>query len=576
MRTEKCGVLVVGAGPSGLAASALLAGYGIAVIGISKYGACAPTPRATVANARSMEVYRDLGIEDEMKTQGVSMRSLPFNVFATSMDGMEFARYRSYGTSAARLSDYAAASPCVGWNIAQHRLEPVLLAGAKSKGADIRYSNEMLSIEQHTDGVVAAIRNRETGEEYRIEAAFAIGADGGRSTVAEQCGFEMEGAPTEKGLVSMWVEADLAKYAAHRPAYLYNIFRPGPHQWYGAGSWLCVTPYSEWLFSMAGTADVGEAELLKRARETIGDPDVAIKINQIYDWRVNHIYARQYRKGRIFLAGDAAHRHPPAGGLGANTSVQDAFNLAWKLAHVLKGYAGEALLDTYHDERQPVGRHLVERANKSMANNAPIPAAVGWTDEMPENEAWQKLETLFSDTAEAAERRAKLDAAIALGNYRSNAIGMELGQRYRSSAIHDDGLPMPSPSRDPELYYEPTSFPGAYLPHAWVQHGAAEVSTLDIVGKGSFCLLVGLGGKAWAEAAEAVTRETGVPLTVRTIGKGCEFDDLTGEWAAVREVSDHGALLVRPDRWVAWRSTDLPPDAVAGLTDAVRHVLSLA
>lgn len=575
MRVDRVDVLVVGIGPSGLVSCGLLAAEGVKVMGLSKYAGPAPTPRATVANARSMEVYRDMGIEHAIQDAGVPMQSLLFNVFATALNGVEFARYRSYGTAAERMSDYETASPCKGWNIAQNRLEPVLAEAARVNGADLRYSHEMITIEQSDDEVTARIRDRETGEEYLIKARYAIGADGGRSQVAEQIGFRIAGEATEKTLVSMWLEADLSKYAEYRPAYLFNIFRPGPHQWFGSANWLCVTPYKEWLVTFPGTTDLTEEALLERARETIGDPDVSIKVKQTYDWRVNQIYAEEYRKGRVFISGDAAHRHPPAGGLGANTSIQDSFNLAWKLAYVVKGLAGDGLLDSYHAERQPVGKHLVERANKSLANNAPIPMALGWTDEMPIEEGWDKLNTLFDDTPEAAERRRLLDEAVTLGNYRSNAIGMELGQRYRSGAIADNGQEFPEPTRDPELFYEPTSTPGAYIPHAWIEFDRHQISTLDIVGKGSLTLITGLGGAAWERAAEAVSTATGVPIAVRRIGLGCKYNDLTGDWGRVAGLGDHGALLVRPDRWVAWRSLALPSDPEECLENALRTILTL-
>jgi 2,4-dichlorophenol 6-monooxygenase len=553
----------------------LLATYGVKVLAISKYPGPASTPRSTLANARSMEVYRDLGIEDRIKAQGVPMQSLLFNVFATAFNGLEFARYRSYGTGANRLSDYAQASPCRGWNIAQHCLEPVLLETARERGAEVRYSNEMLTIEQSSDHIITKVRNRANAEEYLVRARYAIGADGGRSTVVEQTRIPLEGAPTERTLVSIWLEADLSKYAAHRPAYIFNMFRPGPHQWFGAGTWLCVRPYNEWLFSMPGTADVSEELLLDRARLTINDPSVQLKVKKVYDWRINHIYAKQFRSGRIFISGDAAHRHPPAGGLGANTSIQDAFNLAWKLAFVLSGKAGDGLLDSYHDERQPIGQHLVERANKSMANNAAIPLALGWSDDQREDEGWARLETLFEDTPEAAERRSKLDAAVALGHFRSNALGMELGQRYNSCAVVSDGTPFPAPKRDSELYYEPTTHPGCYLPHAWIEHGNKEISTLDVVGRGRMCLVIGLGGAAWAKAVDKISSELGVDLAVCQIGKGCEFNDLTGEWAAVSEIGDHGALLVRPDRWIAWRACSLPAEPAVVLAAALKKILAL-
>lgn len=578
MQTIDVEVLVVGIGPSGLAAAGFLAKYGVNVLAVSKYAAPAPTPRATVANARSIEIYRDLGCEKEVQAVGVALPTIYNNVFATSFAGLELGRYKSYGVPPERHSDYALASPCEGWNVPQHRLEPVLLKTARGYGADVRYSNEMLHIEQSADEVRARILDKDSGEEYLVRARYAVAADGGRSPTAEILGVPYQGEEAYGDIVSMWVEADLEKYVAYRPGLIYSILQPGLNDWGGTGGWLCVRCWDEWLVSIAGaTGETPESELLASAYATIGDPDVKIRIKQTYNWKVNHLYAAEYRHGRIFLAGDAAHRHPPSGGLGANTSMQDSFNLAWKLALVLKGKAGDGLLDSYHQERQPVGRHVVERANASMRNQSSVSRALGLrglkSDEL--HKGWENLETFFSDTPEAADRRAKFNEAIKLGNYRSNAIGVELGQRYTSCAVVNDGTPFPEYTRDPELHYHRTTHPGAYVPHAWVELDRKQVSTIDITGKGRFSLIVGLGGKAWADAAAKVGAELGIDLAVLFIGPHCEYDDIYGEWAGVREISEHGALLVRPDRHIAWRSAELveSPDKV--LLAALRQVLSI-
>lgn len=172
---------------------------------------------------------------------------------------------------------------------------------------------------------------------------------------------------------------------------------------------------------------------------TIGDPDVAIRVKNAAHWQVNHLYATSYRKGRVFIAGDAAHRHPPSGGLGTNTSVQDAFNLVWKLRFELAGKAGPELLDSYYDERQPVGQSVVERAMKSLYNVAPVPRALGFSKGQSAEEGWASLNDLFSGRPGAEERRDALAAAVKLQDYRSNALGVELGQRYQRGALVYDG-----------------------------------------------------------------------------------------------------------------------------------------
>jgi 2,4-dichlorophenol 6-monooxygenase len=152
---------------------------------------------------------------------------------------------------------------------------------------------------------------------------------------------------------------------------------------------------------------------------------------------------------------------------------------------------------------------------------------------------------------------------------------VELGQRYASGAVCDDGTPWPPSVGDPELYYQPTTHPGAALPHAWLQHGTERLSTLDLAGHGRFCLVTGIDGTAWEEAAAKARAELDLDLRVFPVGVRCEYDDVYGDWARIREIGDAGALLLRPDRHVAWRASELPVDPATELLTALRHVLSL-
>ena len=570
-------VLVVGAGPSGLTAALALADQGVSVLAISRHRSTAHTPRAHITNQRTMEVFRDLGIEDRMRAIGWPLVDLNNNLLVTSLAGMEIARYKSYGTPAERLSDYATASPCPPINAPQHVMEPVLLEAARERGAEVLFYNELVSITQTDDMVLARIRDRASEEEYEVRARYVVGADGARSRVAEQLGFDFVGEAGLRGMANSWLEVDLSKYTDHRPGVIYWAAQPGHEQWFGTASWINVRPWNEWSLLHPWDADKGlptEEDVLARARLTIGDSDLPIKVKAITTWQVNNVVATQYRKGRVFLVGDAAHRHPPTGGLGTNTSVQDSNNLAWKLALVLSGKAGEGLLDSYDAERQPVGAQVVDRANKSFDNMAALVDALGFKPDQSEEEGWAALHDLYSDAPGAAARREKLAQAVGLQNYRSNAAGVDLGQRYQSCAIVGDGTPFPPPQRDPQLYYEPTTHPGAYLPHAWIEHDRKPMTTLDLVTPKRFCLIVGVGGKPWVEAAAQVSAELGVDVEVRTVGLRCDYDDVAGEWAAVREVDDRGAILVRPDKFVAWRAMGRSETPAEDLRAALTQVLS--
>jgi 2,4-dichlorophenol 6-monooxygenase len=288
----------------------------------------------------------------------------------------------------------------------------------------------------------------------------------------------------------------------------------------------------------------------------------------------NKMYATRYRADRVFCMGDAVHRHPPSSGLGSNTSIQDAYNLAWKLALVLRGAAGEALLDSYDAERAPVGRQIVLRANKSIEEFGPIFAALGVLGTNDPDLMRAHIEARRDNTPEAARQRTELRKALELKDYEFNAHGVELGQRYASSAVVPDGTAEPAYTRDPELYYHATTWPGARLPHVWLGRDGRRVSTHDLAGKGRFCLLTGIAGEAWADAADKVAAELGVEVAPYVIGPGREHIDLYEDWARAREVGEDGCVLVRPDLHVAWRALGITDDPVAELRRVLTTVLA--
>ena len=322
------------------------------------------------------------------------------------------------------------------------------------------------------------------------------------------------------------------------------------------------------------TVDPEDTEALRaRVHKVIGDPSVDVDIKALSFWTINHVLAERYTVGRVLCMGDAVHRHPPANGLGLNTSMADGFNLAWKLAYVLDGRADPSLLDTYDAERRPVGRVTVDRAMKSVVEMAAIPAALGFEPDQDEADGWASLERLWQPGAEGDAVRAEFRAAIELTNYQYNAHGVELGYIYREGAVVPDGRPEPPNPRDPELFYRPTTTPGARLPHAWVDDGARRLSTLDLAGGGRFALLTGIGGEAWAGAAARAAEAAGVEVAVFAIGTADGLVDSYGTWADVRDVESSGCVLVRPDQHVAWRAVAATDDAVAELPGVLARVL---
>jgi 2,4-dichlorophenol 6-monooxygenase len=574
MEVVETDVLVVGAGPAGLTASALLARAGVKAIGITKYPGTAESPRAHITNQRTAEILRDLGVEDHLRQTAMPHELMGTQIFATSFAGLELSRTSAWGAGIDRVADYRKASPSAMCNISQHKLEPIILEAATRHGADIRFNQELVDMEQDRDGVSARIVERQMAREYLIRCKYLIGADGGRSLVATKSGFEFDGRFNIGEAISVWLEADLTRFTQHRSGAIAFITPQASEIWMSI--WPCVTSWTEWnpfFFRHGWAPGSTDEEFLKGyIREAIGDPTVPFRIKKISPWQVNHVVAKGYRRGRVFLAGDAAHRHSPANGLGSNTSVQDSYNLAWKLALVLSGGADENLLDSYNDERQPIGRKVIDRAMKSHTEIEPWSEAAGLRPGMSKQDAKENIEQLFGASEIGEKRREALLAGVDLMNYQFNAHGVELGQRYRGGAIASSE-PFPEYRRDPELYFQPDAVPGSHIPHVWLQHNGAAISTLDVCDYSRFTLIVGVGGGSWAEAAATIAPELGVPLKTVRIGLRQDFDDVDGEWIKIREVSDHGCLLVRPDRFIAWRSHDLPSDPTTALRQVMLSVL---
>jgi 2,4-dichlorophenol 6-monooxygenase len=261
------------------------------------------------------------------------------------------------------------------------------------------------------------------------------------------------------------------------------------------------------------------------------------------------------------------HRHPPSSGLGSNTSIQDAHNLAWKLAFVLRGYAAPALLESYNDERAPIGKQIVERANQSRSDYAPLKAC--FRSDSTDNPVEVGLAKLDESGPEGVVARDALGAALALKGVEYNGHGTELNARYCSTAVLlDPEAGDESWARDRLLYLQATTRPGAKLPHCWLvdEHGT-RISTLDVTGRGRFCLLTGLAGRSWAQAVERLA----LPFLRCVVVDGAGAADPYRAWAGQRETAEGGAVLVRPDGYVAWRHhTALTPDAAL---DELRGVL---
>lgn len=576
-------VFIVGTGPMGATTALALATYGVRTMMISQWSWLANTPRAHITNQRAVEVLRDLGVEDEAKLYAVPWDQMGDTLFTTSLAGPEIARLRTWGTGDDRQGDYINASPCTMLDIPQTYMEPLLVKNAAERGAKVAFSTKYLSHQQDEDGVTVNLLDRISNREYSIRARYLVGADGANSQIASELGLEIVGHTARAGTAYIRFRADLSKYVEHRPSILHWIMNPAANFGeIGMGLLRAVRPWDEWIAGWGfdlqqGEPDLSTEKVIEQIRTLVGDPDLEPDIDGSSVWYVNQQHALSMSKGRVFCGGDATHRHPPSSGLGSNTCMQDAYNLAWKLAYAVMGYAGPSLLESYSQERVPVGAQIVQRANQSRLDYAPLRECFDTSaPDGGEPAVEHGLARIKAPTAQGAELRAQIAEALQLKNTEFNAQGIEMNQRYESVAI----IPEPEQvtetfTRDQILHVQPTTRPGAKLPHAWlVGADGHRISTLDVTGGGKFTLLTGLSGQAWKTAAQNLQLEFLDTIVVGEPG----YEDPYAYWARVREINEAGALLVRPDGHIAWRQSTAVWDETEAqelLAQALSDILGL-
>jgi putative polyketide hydroxylase len=515
-------VLIVGGGPVGLMASLLLSRLGIRSLLVERHPGTAIHPKARGINARTMEVFRQQGIETAVRQAGLPPERTGFIVWAKSLAGEEIERRVPWGRSEKSVE----VSPVRACLCAQDYLEPVLRRCAEEQApGELSFNTELKGFTQDGAGVTATLRDVVTGAERKISAQYMIAADGAQSQVRNALGVRMDGKKDVYDSVNILLEADLRPWTEDRPAALYFIESDKLR-----GTFLTINAHDRWGFLVNSLKAYGytpdhftaerSTELIRYA---VGIPDLPVKVLGVAPWTASAHVAEQYRHGRVFLAGDAAHEMPPTGGFGMNTGVQDVHNLAWKLALVLKGLADDALLDSYHAERQPLGRTITEQ---SLTNAI-------------------SMGRLAKDNKVAGARPEYL-----------NEQGMIFGASYASSAIVPDGSP-PTPVANPVTDYVPSARPGGRAPHVWLEKNNDKLSTIDLVGNG-FVLLAGAKGKAWRPNG------AGLPIHAHVIADKA--------FAEAYGIDDGGAVLVRPDGYVAWRSATMAADPKAAL-GTVAHAM---
>jgi 2,4-dichlorophenol 6-monooxygenase len=582
-------VLIVGGGGAGLTASILLSKLGIPSLLISRHAETSKLPKAHILNQRTMEIFTDAGVADAILARSTPPEKMKTSVWYTSLGGP---REKGYGRRVASIEaygggyadpDYIAASPCPTANLPQIRLEPVLKAYAEERPeATIRFHHELVAVEQDEDGVTATVLDRDTGLRYRVRSSYLFGADGGR-TVGDLVGIPLDGVRDLRRMVSVHMTADLTPYITEPDALFWWFVNPdfdstkfggalvpmGPDHW-GAQS-------EEWVFSLGFDFDddaVDPRKVMEQVRAAVGLPDFDPQVHHISQWVMEGLIAHRFRSGRVFLLGDAAHRHTPAGGLGLNSAVHDAYNLCWKVAAVLTGRAGDALLDTYDTERRAVDQTNLDTAVKASLQRHLVDEVLGRSPGNTAEQAWATMRPLFEDLPNSAERKHAVTQAMSVQTSEFRQLGVNFGYSYTSAAVVDDGS-TPRAPLDHVRLYEPSTAPGHSLPHAWVERADERFPLGSLVHGGHFVLIAGEEGHPWVEAAEKLAVARNIPLRAVRVGLGdSDLIDMRLAWIKNREISPTGAVLVRPDRYVGFRSLAGVDDPLSTLSSALDQILA--
>jgi len=517
-------VIIVGAGPVGLTLAIGLGRRGIRCILLEQKAAPQFLPKMERCNARTMEIYRRLGIAQKIRDAGFP-RDVPMDVFiVTSLvePPLLHLPYPSVAQAQAEITACADGSmPLEPYQlISQYTLEPLLKSVAEALPAiDVRYGHEFISFEQNDEGVRARVKHGDSTIE--LGAQYLVGCDGGSSNVRRQLGIKLQG---EANLLQL-------RQALYRCDDLFERIPVGKGRHYhvaDAHSTFLIVQDSTRHFTLHSVVD-SDDDMKTMFEQTVAMP-VNYEMLSCAPWRQNLLLADRYGHGRVFLAGDAVHLVIPTGGLGMNSGVGDAIDLSWKLAATLKGWGGPALLASYEIERRQIGARNVEASRHASRGRR------AWRSAYKPN--------IRDKTPEGAATRADLSRIADVEQRKSNEmIGAELGYRYADSPII-----FPEVGDAPEtdfMKYVPTSWPGARLPHVWLADGTA---LHDHIGDGYTLLCLGVGRANTGGLAEAFA-SFGAPFSLVEIAE-----------ERPRDIFGHDFLLLRPDLHVVWRGNRLLAD----------------
>ena len=520
-------VLIVGSGLAGLTTAVMLAWRGVRPLLVERHADTSRNPRARGLNFRTMELLRVAGLEADLMAEGGELKDFSI-VIAETVTGRELRTILPRGAW-----DTTHLSPAQMTRAGQDRVEPILRRHAEALGADIRYSTELHEFVQDERGVTATLRDRRTGVESTVRADYLVAADGNRSPIRERLGIGRHGVGSLSHNIAMVFEADLEEILQGRSLALYYLQNPN-----FTGAFINTTEPNRALISVEYNpekekpSDFDTERCIKLIRAAIGIAALEVNVLEVMPWEMASRSADRFALGRVFLAGDAAHTMPPTGGLGGQTAIQDGYDLAWKLAMVLHGQAGADLLSTYEPERKPVC-------------------------EM----------TVALQTAQYMERMRPDRKDLQVQAEETDYLGVAFGYRYRSEAILQDAPDDGSRIENPE---QPSGRPGTRGAHVTFEYRGKEVSSVDLIGR-DFVLLTGSEGAAWARAGTTLAYQCGIPLSIYRIGS--DLLDINNKWTERYGVTAAGAVLLRPDGFIAWRARTAASSALTTLREALARIM---
>ncbi|WP_411074151.1 FAD-dependent oxidoreductase [Streptomyces sp. cmx-4-7] len=536
-------VLIVGGSLVGLSASLFLGRLGVPHVLVERHAGTSIHPRGRGNNVRTMELFRGAGVRQRVREAASVLARNNGILQAPSLVGDAGEWLFREIDPGGGLARFSPAEWCL---CSQNDLEPVLRERAGELGGDLRYATELMSFEQDAEGVTAQVKSRETGEHTTIRADYLIAADGPRSPVRERLGIGQNGPGDLFHNVSVtFTSRGLADVVGDRHFIVCYLTDPGAD-----GALLPVDNRERWVFHAPWHPERGETleeftdeRCREQIRRAVGVPDLDVEITGRAPWHAAERTAERYADGRVFLAGDSAHEMPPTGAFGSNTGIQDAHNLAWKLSAVLDGWAGPGLLASYDAERRPVAEATSARASsRSVEHSHP-----GYAPDPGAGPAGRK----------------------------GGILNVVLGHRYPRGAVlgADGALPVvPDALRL-------TGEPGSRSPHLWLDRSGERISALDLYERFPVLLSSAGGTGAWHTAAARVADRLRVPLVPYRIGAGPDADlvpEAGADWAELHGVTEGGAVLVRPDGFVAWRSEEAVEDPEETLRAVLTDLFDLA